>query len=199
VEQPISYNAANVDETCAQQDFSVKVLISEEQLQQGISEMASAINARLDNQPLTVICVMTGSIIVVADLIRQLTMPVKLGSVHASSYRGATNRGNLNLDTSMLPNLQDANVLIVDDIFDTGHTLHAVTQHMNSLGVASLHTAVLLYKHGRQELALDVDFIGFEIPDEFVVGYGLDYQGIYRNLPYIGVMEHEDLSANEKE
>ena len=70
---------------------------------------------------------------------------------------------------------------------------------MNSLGVASLHTAVLLYKHGRQELALDVDFIGFEIPDEFVVGYGLDYQGIYRNLPYIGVMEHEDLSANEKE
>ena len=85
MEQPISYNAANVDETCAQQDFSVKVLISEEQLQQGISEMASAINARLDNQPLTVICVMTGSIILVADLIRELTMPVKLGSVHASS------------------------------------------------------------------------------------------------------------------
>ena len=109
--------------------------------------------------------------------------------------------GNLNLDTSMLPNLQDANVLIVDDIFDTGHTLHAVTQHMNSLGVASLHTAVLRPKHGpgpRTYTGCRL-FIGFEIPDEFVVGYGLDYQGIYRNLPYIGVMEHEDLSANEKE
>ncbi len=174
----------------------MKVLLSEEQLQQGIARMAAEINQRFGRQPLTIICVMTGSIILVADLIRQLEMPVKLGSIHTSSYRGETKRGDLQLDASMLPDLTDAQVLIVDDIFDTGHTLDAVSRHIQSLGAADVGTAVLLYKHGRQEIEFDVDFIGFDIPDEFVVGYGLDYQGIYRNLPYVGVMESDDLSPD---
>ena len=175
----------------------MKILFSEEQLQQGISRMATEINQRFGHEPLTVICVMTGSIILVADLIRQLVMPVKLGSVHACSYRGGTSRGELELDASMLPNLEGSNVLIVDDIFDTGHTLTAVHQHIESLGATCVETAVLLYKHGREELDFQVNFIGFEIPDEFVVGYGLDYQGIYRNLPYVGVMESHDLAQDE--
>ena len=176
----------------------MKVLISEDELQQGISKMATEINGQFGEQPLTVICVMTGSIILVADLIRQLTMPVKLGSVHASSYRGDTSRGELELDTSMLPDLNGTNALIVDDIFDTGHTLNAVHNHISRLGAATVQSAVLLYKHGRQELEFDVDFVGFEIPDEFVVGYGLDYQGIYRNLPYVGVLESDDLAAEQE-
>ncbi|MBA64130.1 MAG: hypoxanthine phosphoribosyltransferase [Planctomycetaceae bacterium] len=175
----------------------MKVLFSEEQLQQGIKRMADEINQRFSSEPLTVICVMTGSIILVADLIRRLEMPVKLGSVHASSYYGETSRSELKVDTSMLPDLMDSNVLIVDDIFDTGHTLSAVHQHIKPLGAANIGTAVLLYKHGRQELDFQVDFIGFEIPDQFVVGYGLDYQGIYRNLPYIGVIESQDLAENQ--
>ena len=175
----------------------MKVLFSEEQVQQSISRMAEEINQRFGDEPLTVICVMTGSIILVADLIRQLKMPVKLGSVHASSYHGRTSRNDLKLDTSLLPGFKDSNVLIVDDIFDTGHTLNAVHQHIESLDAAIIETAVLLYKHGRQELEFEVNFIGFEIPDEFVVGYGLDYQGIYRNLPYVGVMEPQDLTLDE--
>lgn len=175
----------------------MKVLFSEEQLQHGISRMAAAINERFGSEPLTVICVMTGSLILVADLIRQLDMPVKLGSVHASSYKGKIIRSNLQLDASMLPNVKGTNVLIVDDIFDTGHTLNAVHQHIESLEAASVETAVLLYKHGRQELDFKVNFVGFEIPDEFVVGYGLDYQGIYRNLPYVGVLESHDLDPDE--
>ena len=175
----------------------MKILFSEEQLQLGIARMATEVNQRFGREPLTVICVMTGSIILVADWIRQLVMPVKLGSVHACSYRGRTSRGELKLDASMLPDLQGANVLIVDDIFDTGHTLNAVHQHIDSLGAACVETAVLLYKHGREELDFQVNFVGFEIPDEFVVGYGLDYQGLYRNLPYVGVMESHDLAQDE--
>lgn len=175
----------------------MKVLFSEEQLQHGISQMAAAINKRFGSEPLTVICVMTGSIILVADLIRQLDMPVKLGSVQASSYKGNTSRSNLELDASMLPDVKGANVLVVDDIFDTGHTLNAVHRHIESLDAACVETAVLLYKHGRQELDFKVNFVGFEIPDEFVVGYGLDYQGIYRNLPYVGVLESQDLDPDE--
>ena len=175
----------------------MKVLFSEEQLQHGISRMAAAINERFGSEPLNIICVMTGSLILVADLIRQLDMPVKLGSVHASSYKGKTSRSNLQLDASMLPNVKGTNVLIVDDIFDTGHTLNAVRQHIESLEAASVETALLLYTHGRQELDFKVNFVGFEIPDEFVVGYGLDYQGIYRNLPYVGVLESHDLDPDE--
>ena len=141
----------------------MKILFSEEQLQQGISRMATEVNQRFGQEPLTVICVMTGSIILVADLIRQLVMPVKLGSVHACSYRGGTSRGDLNLDASMLPALRNANVLIVDDIFDTGHTLNAVYQHIDSLGAACVETAVLLYKHGREELDFQVNFVSFKM------------------------------------
>ena len=172
----------------------MKILFSEEQLQQGISRMATEINQRFGHEPLTVICVMTGSIILVADLIRQLVMPVKLGSVHACSYRGGTSRSELELDASMLPNLEGSNVLIVDDIFDTGHTLNEVRKHIQTLQPAAVYTAVLLQKNGRQEIELNVDFVGFEIPDEFVVGYGLDYQDLYRNLPYVAILEEHEIN-----
>ena len=151
-------------------------------------------------EPIVIVPILTGSLIFVADLVRHLPQKMRIDVTSVTSYPGkSTESIGASLVGDLPEDLEGRHVLIVDDIFDTGHTLHAVTQHMNSLGVASLHTAVLLYKHGRQELALDVDFIGFQIPDEFVVGYGLDYQGIYRNLPYVGVMEHEDLSANEEE
>jgi hypoxanthine phosphoribosyltransferase len=92
-----------------------------------------------------------------------------------------------------LPNVKGQHVLIVDDIFDTGHTLNEVSKHIQTLQPATVYTAVLLRKNGRQEIELDVDFVAFEIPDEFVVGYGLDYQDLYRNLPYVAILEEHEI------
>jgi len=172
----------------------VKTLITQQELNSGITNMAREINSRIGNTPLTVVCIMTGSIILVADLIRNFQMPVRLGILSASSYRGNMIRDQLTLDTQMLPSITDQHVLIVDDIFDTGHTLSEVTQHIQSLGPATIHTAVLLRKSGRQEIEFDVDFVGFEIPDEFVVGYGLDYQDLYRNLPFVAVLDDSEIN-----
>ncbi|MEC7565646.1 MAG: hypoxanthine phosphoribosyltransferase [Planctomycetota bacterium] len=172
----------------------MKTLITQQELNSGITNMAREINSRIGNTPLTVVCIMTGSIILVADLIRNFQMPVRLGILSASSYRGNMIRDQLTLDTQMLPSITDQHVLIVDDIFDTGHTLSEVTQHIQSLGPATIHTAVLLRKSGRQEIEFDVDFVGFEIPDEFVVGYGLDYQDLYRNLPFVAVLDDSEIN-----
>ena len=175
----------------------MKVLLSEDELRDGVKRMADEINARLKNDTLTVIAVMTGSLVLVADLIRYLSMPVQLGALLASSYRGETTRGELEIDHAMLPDLANENVLVVDDIFDTGHTLENVLQRLRQLGPSEIHSAVLLQKNGCQQVDMNPDFIGFEIPDEFVVGYGLDYKNLFRNLPYVAAMEPHDLAAFE--
>lgn len=171
----------------------MKTLINQAELETGITSMSAEINKQLGSTPLTVICVLTGSIILVADLIRHLEMPIRLGALSASSYKGNTVRDTLTLDAHLLPNLQGQHVLVVDDIFDTGHTLNEVRKHIQSLQPAAVYTAVLLRKDGRQEIELDIDFVAFEIPDEFVVGYGLDYQDLYRNLPYVAVLEEHEI------
>jgi len=176
---------------------TVKVLLSEDELRDGVKRMADEINAQLENKTLTVIAVMTGSLVLVADLIRYLSMPVQLGALLASSYRGETTRGDLEIDHAMLPDLTDERVLVVDDIFDTGHTLDNVMQRLKQLGPSEIHSAVLLQKSDCQQVQMKPDFIGFEIPDEFVVGYGLDYKNLFRNLPYVAAMESHDLTAFE--
>lgn len=175
----------------------MKVLLSEDELRDGVKKMADDINAQLNSETLTVIAVMTGSLVLVADLIRALSMPVQLGALLASSYRGETTRGDLEIDHAMLPNLEGENVLVVDDIFDTGHTLDNVMERLDQLGPSRIHSAVLLRKTGCQQVDMSPDFIGFEIPDEFVVGYGLDYKNLYRNLPYVAAMEPNDITAFE--
>jgi hypoxanthine phosphoribosyltransferase len=116
--------------------------------------------------------------------------------ISASSYRGATTtRGELVILDDGLPDLAGRDVLLVDDIFDTGHTLVEVMKKMRAYEPASLRSAVLLRKNGRQEVDYTPDFIGFEIPNEFVVGYGLDYHDLYRNLPEIAVLDEKDLTA----
>jgi hypoxanthine phosphoribosyltransferase len=94
--------------------------------------------------------------------------------------------GDLNIDASMLPDIHDRNILLVDDILDSGHTLSKLKKYLGEKGCRSIRTAVLLRKLGRQEHPIEPDYCGFEIPDKFVVGYGLDYNDEYRNLPYIG-------------
>ncbi len=176
----------------------VKVLLSETELQQGVERLAAEITARYGRQPLTVVGVLTGSVVLLADLIRQLSMPLRVGLVQASSYRGtATQPGELSINAEFLPELKDRNVLLVDDIYDTGHTLTALVAKIQVLQPASISSAVLLRKVGQQEAALQPDFVAFDIPAEFVVGYGLDYNDLYRNLPYLAALEPDEIEPDD--
>jgi hypoxanthine phosphoribosyltransferase len=175
---------------------NVKQLLSETQIRDGIRRMAAEIARHYQGSPLTIVGVLTGSMVLVADLIRHLDLPVRVGVVQARSYRGAaTVHGPLSVDDSMLPEIKDRDVLIVDDIFDTGHTLGALVERFHELGARSVRSAVLLRKQGRAEVDFLPDHVGFDIPNAFVVGYGLDYQDAYRHLPFVAVLEDDDLAA----
>jgi hypoxanthine phosphoribosyltransferase len=171
----------------------MKTLISEQEVSDGVRRMAEQINVQYADKPLTIVGVLTGSVVLLADMIRQMTMPLRVGVVQASSYRGATTRGPLVINSDLMPNIANQHVLVVDDIFDTGHTMVELIELMKKLGPKSLQTAVLLKKTGQQEVDLQPDFVGFEIPNKFVVGYGLDYQDQYRNLPFVAALEPDDL------
>jgi len=174
--------------------IAVKVLLDERQLNQGINKLADSINQLYRDRPLTVIGVLTGSIVFLADVIRKLEMPLRVGVVQARSYEG-TERGSLSINADMMLDITGRDVLLVDDIFDTGHTLTEVIELMNDLGPTSLRAAVLLCKTGKQVVDWQPDFVAFDIPDEFVVGYGLDYNDEYRNLPYLASLEPVDISG----
>lgn len=171
----------------------MKVLLTEKQLREGVERMAREVAACYEDRPLTIVGVLTGSVVLLADLIRLLKLPLRVGVIQARSYHGAnTERGELLVNADLMPDIAERDVLLVDDIFDTGHTLMEVIARMDKLGPRAIRSLVLLRKEGRQEVKLDPDFVGFRIPNEFVVGYGLDYQDEYRNLPYVGALEPED-------
>src|SRR3954470_9274130 len=163
---------------------AVKILVSAAQIQASVDKLAAQIREGEAGRPLTVIAIMTGSIVFLADLIRKLDMPLRVGVVQTMSYRGAQ-RGPISINADMMPDISGRNVLLVDDIFDTGRTVQEVITHFADFRPRSLRSAVLLLKRGRQEVHFQPDYVGFEIPDEFVVGYGLDYNDAYRNLPYL--------------
>ncbi len=167
----------------------VKILLSEQQIQQGVARLADQITDRYGQGSLTIVGIMTGCLVLLADLIRKLEMPLRVGVIQTSSYRDGTSRGELSINANMMPDIRDRDVLLIDDIFDTGHTLAEVVRQVEAMGPKSVHSAVLLVKSGRQQVGRRPDFVTFEIPDEFVVGYGLDYCDEYRNLPYIAAMD----------
>jgi hypoxanthine phosphoribosyltransferase len=176
----------------------MKVLLSKEDLHSGVTRLADEIAECYRGRQLTIIGVLTGSVVLLADLIRMIDVPVRVGVLQASSYRGATTtRGELMINADMMLDVRGCDVLLVDDIFDTGHTLERVTQKMQDFGPASVRSAVLLRKKTRQEVNYNPDFVAFDIPDEFVVGYGLDYENMYRNLPYLAALEPADLAKHK--
>jgi hypoxanthine phosphoribosyltransferase len=175
----------------------VKTLLSAEQLKEGVDRMSQDIAEFYGERPLTIVGVLTGSIVLLADVIRRLTMPLRVGLVQASSYRGAAiDPGQLTINFDLLPDVKDRHVLVVDDIFDTGKTLVALLDELKKHQPASIRTAVLLRKHGRKAVTMEPDHVGFEIPNAFVVGYGLDYQDAYRNLPYLAALEEHEIGKN---
>jgi len=172
----------------------VKTLLTETEIHAGVVRLAEQLTTHYGQTPVTIVGVLTGSLVFLADLIRQLKMPLRVGVVQASSYRGAaTARGELNLDISSLPEIQGRHVLLIDDIFDTGHTLARLQSELQAREPLTLTSAVLLFKQGRQEVTLRPDYAVFEIPNAFVVGYGLDYNDHFRNLPYVAELEPVDL------
>ena len=172
-------------------------LITADQIAKRVAELGTTISAAYRHRPLTVLGVLNGSVIFVADLMRSIGISHRVGFVQASSYRGATTvGGELTISTSLMPDLADRDVLLVDDIFDTGRTIARLLEELVHARPASVRTAVLLWKEGRSQVDLTPDFHGFVIPNEFVVGYGLDYNDDYRHLPMIGVLEAADLAGS---
>lgn len=171
----------------------VQCLIAEHEIRRVVIDLGRRISDDYRDRQLTLLGVLTGSIILVADLMRQITLPHKLGLLQASSYRGtATSPGQLTLNLDLLPNIEGRDVLLVDDILDTGRTMQRLLEEVRARGAASVRCAVLLWKRCRTVAGLRPDYFGFEIPDEFVVGYGLDYDDEFRHLPFIGVVNGPD-------
>jgi hypoxanthine phosphoribosyltransferase len=167
-------------------------LISADRIRERVAELADAVNRDYAGQPITLLGVLIGSLMFLADLARQLQSPSRIGFIRASSYRGEqTEPGELLLDANMVPDVGDRHVLIVDDILDSGNTLAKVLKHVRGLEPRSLRVAVLLHKQSRQQVPLTPDYCGFEIPDAFVVGYGLDFNDEYRQLPYIAILDQQ--------
>ena len=159
--------------------------------------MAQQIESAYKGQQLTIVGVLTGSVVLMADLIRLIQLPMRVGVIQASSYRGATTeRGDLVINSELMIDISARDVLLVDDIFDTGHTLTRVIEKMQEFGPSSIRSAVLLQKQGRVEVDYSPDFTAFNIPDEFVVGYGLDYEDMYRNLPFLAALEQADIERH---
>ncbi len=172
--------------------MDLKVLYSENQIQEKIKEIASKMNALYNGEEVTVICVLKGAVMFATDLVKYLNMPIQMEFIRLSSYGSSlTTSGKVNAVDIKLPDLNNKNVLIVEDIVDTGLTAKFLVDfmHMN-FHVKSLKFCSLLDKKVTRKIDIEPDFYGFEVDDKFVVGYGLDYDGYYRNLPYIGYKEN---------
>ena len=170
----------------------MKVLISTEQIQQRVAELARQIARDYAGRPVTLLGVLNGSLMFLADLVRQLDLRSRIGFIQASSYRGATTRpGELEVNAGLVPDIRGRHVLLLDDILDSGRTLVRLGGHVRGLEPASVKIVVMLRKRGRQQVPCEPDYCGFEIPDVFVVGYGMDYNDEYRQLPYVAELDGE--------
>jgi len=169
-----------------------EVLLTEAQIKRRIKTLAQQIKAVYDDSEFTIISLINGAVMFTADLMREIDNPVRLDCIRVSSYGVRTKSiGTPQVIHSLTLDIANRDVLVIDDILDTGKTLKLVCDVVRELKPASLRTCVLLDKKARREVPIEADFVGFEIPDKFVVGYGLDFAERYRNLPGIGVLKPE--------
>jgi hypoxanthine phosphoribosyltransferase len=164
------------------------VLISEAQIRRRVSALARLITHDYRGQDLVVVALLTGTVVFLADLVRRLPIPLRLDFMGASSYGTGTTARKLVYTKELALEVRDRDVLLVDDILDTGQTLRAVSEKVGRLGPRSVRICVLLDKPARRVVEVNADYVGFVVPDVFVVGYGLDYAERYRNLPFVGVL-----------
>ena len=176
-----------------------KVLFDEPAIHRRLDDMAAQISNEYRDRELTVIAVLHGSLMFVADLLRRIPLPLKLDCLSVASYHGkAQSSGQVLFKQIALPDVVGRDILVLDDILDTGFTLVAVRETLETAKPHSIRVCVLLSKKKQRTREVDTDYIGFEIEEEFVVGYGLDFRERYRNLPYIGVLRRELLEQPGK-
>jgi hypoxanthine phosphoribosyltransferase len=167
-----------------------RVLIDEAVIQKRLDAMALEIERDFPEGTLVVIILLKGALVFAADLLRRVPGPLEIECLNVASYHGGTeSSGKVDFLDRYFPEVKGRHVLLLDDILDTGRTLHAVEQRLREEGALAVHTGVLLAKDKQRAEEVQPDYVGFEIGDEFVVGYGLDYKGKYRNLPYVGVLK----------
>ena len=176
-----------------------RVLFDEPAIHRRLDDIAAQISNDYRERELTVIAVLHGSLMFVADLLRRIPLPLKLECLSVASYHGkAQTSGNVVSKEITAPDVADRDVLILDDILDSGHTLATIRETLETAKPHSIRVCVLLTKKKQRAQEVHTDYVGFEIDDEFVVGYGLDFRERYRNLPYIGVLRRELLEQPDK-
>ncbi len=168
-----------------------RTLFEQSAIRSRVAEMGQQITDDFGGGPLSVITVLQGGILFMADLIREINLPIQIDSISVASYHGGTvSTGEVTFHQTRMPAVEGRDVLILDDILDTGRTLAAIRRKLEAeCSPRSVKSAVLLSKRVERAVEVEADYVGFEVGDEFVVGYGLDYRGEYRNLPMIGVLK----------
>lgn len=172
-----------------------RILLSEDELNAIITRLAGELDRDYasPDKRLVLLCILKGSVVFMGELMKKITVPVEIDFMRVSSYGGNTRTsGNINIILDLQrKDIEQCDILIVEDIIDSGRTLSHLSQYLKLKGARSVKTCTLLDKPYRREMPFDVDYVGQNIPDEFVVGYGLDYNEKYRALPYVGVLKRE--------
>lgn len=171
----------------------VKVLLTEEEVDKRIRELGEQISKDYEGEEVHLVCVLRGSVFFTCELAKRITLPVSIDFMSASSYGSDTiSSGKIKIVKDLEDSLMEKNVIVIEDIVDTGRTLSYLLKMLGERKPKSLRLCTLLDKPERRVTDVKVDYTGFQIPDEFVVGYGLDYAQKYRNLPYIGIVEFDE-------
>ena len=172
-----------------QQSEIERVLLSETQIAERVKEVAKKIDEEYQGKEVIAVCILKGSVIFFADLIRAMKTPVNIEFMKVSSYGfGTSSSGRLSVSLDILSNIEGKDVLIVEDIIDSGNTMYALKDMLKTRNPASIRIVTLLDKPARRVMDINADYTCFEIEDEFVIGYGLDYAEKYRDLPYVGIL-----------
>ncbi len=173
-----------------------QIVVSEEAIRERVVDLGERISVDYGGQPILLVAVLRGASLFVADLARRITTPVEIDFMAVSSYGSSTkSSGVVRILKDLDESVEGRHVLVVEDILDTGLTLKYLLRNIASRKPASLEVVTLLSKKGKQRVPIECKYVGFEVPDEFVVGYGLDYGERYRNLPYVGVLKPEAIGA----
>lgn len=168
-----------------------KILLSEDKIEETVTRLAADISSDYEGKKLLLLGILKGSVVFMGDLMKHIAIPVQIDFMRVSSYgHGTVSSGRVNIILDLFRNdIGECDILIVEDIIDSGKTLSYLTQYLKNKGARTVRTCTMLDKPSRREVDFEPDYVGQEIPDEFVVGYGLDYNEDYRALPYVGVLK----------
>ena len=181
-------------------DDIASILLSREQIERRVAELAAQIQKDYAGKELVMVCVLNGAAVFYIDLLMELDIPLEMNFIRVSSYgSGTKSSGSIRLLYDLEADIAGKHVLIVEDIIDSGNTLKNLTALLAGRGAAEVKRCCLLDKPSRRSVAMEADYVGFKVPDEFLVGYGLDYAGKYRNLKFIGTLKQEIYESSDSQ